>query len=312
MLARILAGALFAASAFAQVDPVLLNLVMPDSVVLTGIQVSQSLASPIGQYLLSKMQVDDAKFLQFVAATGFDPTRDLTQVVAATGATSANQNNVLILGRGSFLTPQITAAATANGATVTQYGGLSILAAPDSQTSFVFLNNTTAAIGSLAMVEAAIDRFNAGATYSGNLVAPVQTVSAANSAWFATQTPLSDFLNGKLPGGATGLSQSNLLQNVIAANGGVNFAQGGVVLTANAVTTSAQNAQALADVLKFLASMIQTNANGAPVTGLAGAATFTVNGSTTQISLSISEQQAEQLFMQSGDSNARHAKKIAR
>lgn len=302
------------ASVFAQgVDPVLLNLVMPDSVVLSGIQVSQSLASPFGQYLLTKIQPDDAQFLEFVAATGFDPTHDLTQVVAATGNTSANSNNALILGRGNFLATQITAAATAHGATATPYGGLQVFTAPNSQTSFVFFNNTTAAIGSLATVEAAIDRFNTKATYSGALAGPANAASAANSAWFVTQTPLSDFLNGKMPANTGALAQNNLFQSVIGASGGINFSQGGIIVTADAQTTSAQNAQALVDVLKFLMSMIQSSSNNnTTVTALTGAAAFSANGSTTHISLTLTEQQAEQLLMDSPSSNARrHMKKVA-
>jgi hypothetical protein len=284
---------------------------MPDAKILTGIQVDQTVASPFGQYLLSQMQSGDAGFLQFVAATGFDPTHDLTQVLAATGDTS-NPNNAVVLGRGSFLVPQITAAVTANGGTVTTYGGFSVLTGPQGKGSngaIVFLNNTTTVIGVLPSVEAAIDRWNAHATYTGNLATSAQTVSGANSAWFTTQTPLSDFLNGKLPGNAGVLSQNNLFQSVIAASGGINFGTNSIVVTADALTTSPQNAQALVDVLKFLVSMIQTNTTSQQITTLADAATFTANGATTHISLSISEPQAEQLFMNSASPNARTAKK---
>jgi hypothetical protein len=309
MIARTSAILFLAASAFAGVDPVLLNLVMPDAKVLTGIQVDQSVASPFGQYLLSQMQSSDAGFLQFVAATGFDPTHDLTQILAAT---AANPNDVVLLGRGSFLVPQITAAVTANGGTVTSYGGCSVLTGPQAKSSIgaiVFLNTTTTAIGSLPAVEAAIDRWNAHATYTGNLATSAQTVSGANSAWFTTQTPLSDFLSGKLPGSASGLSQSSLFQSVTAASGGINFGVNSIVVTADALTTSPQNAQALVDVLKFLVSMVSTNNPSQPVTTLADAATFTANGATTHLSLSISEQQAEQLFMTSATPNARPARK---
>ena len=127
MLPRLLAALIFAGSAFAAVDPVLLNLVMPDAKVLTGIQVDQTVASPFGQYLLAQMQSSDAGFLQFVATTGFDPTHDLTQSSAATGDTTANLNNAVVLGRGSFLVTQITAAVTAQGGTATPYGGFSVL-----------------------------------------------------------------------------------------------------------------------------------------------------------------------------------------
>ena len=311
MLPRLIVSVLFAASAFAGVDPVLLNLVTPDAKVLTGIQVDQSVTSPFGQYLLSQMQSNDAGFMQFVAATGFDPTRDLKQVLVATGDATAGIDNVLVLGRGSFLVTQITAAVTTNGGVVTQYKGFNLLTQPQGKdpSAIVFLDNTTTLVGRVPAVQAGIDRFIAHATYAGNLATSAQTVSGANSAWFTTQTPLSDFLNGKLPGNTGALSQSNLFQSVTAASGGINFGTNSIVVTADALTTSPQNAQALVDVLKFLVSMIQTNAKSQPVTTLADAATFTANGATTHLSLSISEQMAEQLFMTSSTPNARPAKK---
>lgn len=314
MSRRFLPALFLAASAFAAVDPVLLNLVMPDAKVLTGIQVSQAIASPFGQYLLSQMQSNDASLLQFVAATGFDPTRDLTQLIAATGNTTTDGNDLVALGRGTFLVTQITAAVTAKGGTVMPYGGFNILTAPPGKNSsgaIVFFNNTTTAIGPLPAVQAAIDRWNAKATYTGPLATSAQTVSGANSAWFTTLTPLSDFLNGKLPGNAGALSQNNLFQSVTGASGGINFSQGGIVVTADAMTTSPQNAQALVDVLKFLVSMVQTNNTSQPVTTLANSATFTATGSTVSMSLSITEPQAEQLFMSSSTPKARPARKPA-
>ncbi len=312
MLTRAIALiAVFAASTFAGVDPVLLNLVMPDAKFLTGIQVDQSVTSPFGQYLLSQMQSNDAGFMQFVAATGFDPTRDLKQVLVATGDTTAGADNVLVLGRGSFLVTQITAAVTTNGGIVTQYKGFNLLTPPQGKdpSAIVFLDNTTALIGRVPAVQSGIDRYIAHATYAGNLATSAQTVSGANSAWFTTLTPLSDFLNGKLPGNTGALSQNNLFQSVTAASGGINFGTNSIVVTADALTTSPQNAQALVDVLKFLVSMISTNAKNQPITTLADAATFTANGATTHLSLSISEQMAEQLFMTTSTPNARPAKK---
>jgi hypothetical protein len=312
MLSRSFALAIIAAaSAFADVDPVLLNLVMPDAKVLTGIQVSQSLASPFGQYVLSHMQPDDPGFTQFITATGFDPTKNLTQILAATGDTTVNPNNIVVLGRGTFVPTQIASAAIAAGANATPYNGFNILTFPGSNAngSIVFLDNNTTAIGNMDAVKAVVDRWNAKATYSGALATSALAVGAANSAWFTTQTPLSDFLNGKVSGNLGGASQSNLFQSVVAASGGISFQPTGITMNGDAVTTSAQNAQALVDVLKFLASMISSNANNSTATGLINSASFTANGSTTHISLSIPEQQAEQLFMNGGSPNARPARK---
>src|ERR1700728_74028 len=88
-----------AATATARVTPALLNLVMPDATVVSGMNVDQSVTSPFGQYILSQMQFNDSKFLQFISSTGFDPRKDLHEILAATPSTA---HSVLILGRGEF------------------------------------------------------------------------------------------------------------------------------------------------------------------------------------------------------------------
>jgi hypothetical protein len=314
-----------AASATAAVDPVLLNLVMPDAKVLSGIQVDQSVASPFGQYLLAQMQAGDASFQKFILATGFDPRRDLNQILGATNSdgTSASPS-VLALGRGTFVPSQILAAAIAQGGVITQYKGFSIIAAPvatqattgvntttsgtaASTTAMVFLDGTTAAAGDIASVQGAIDRYLSPVTYSTPLGQKAQTVSVTNQAWFATTTPLSVFLGGKLGGtGLNSVSQNGLLQSVLQASGGVNFGSTAVTVTGDAVTASGQNAQALVDVLKFVVSMIPSS--DPKVASLANSATFSVNGTTAHLSLSLPEQQVEQLFMPEAGAKARKAR----
>lgn len=291
--------ALAARIAPAAIDPALLNLVMPDAKILSGIQVDQAVTSPFGQYILSQIQPTDPGFLTFVTATGFDPRYNLTYILAATSADAAHTG--LILGTGTFIPSKIIAAATAAGGTVTQYKGISILThagqTGQPQGSLALIDAGTVAIGDLASVQAAVDRRLGGATFTGALASQSVSVSNANQAWFATVTPLSDFLNGKT-GNLGNVSQNNLFQSVLQSSGGVNFSASGVTMTGDAVTASAQNAQALVDVLKFLVSMVPTNANNPAATTLADAASFTVNGTTAHLTLTLSEQQAEQLFTQ--------------
>lgn len=298
-----------AAAAMGAVDPALMNLVMPDAKVLSGIQVDQSISSPFGQYVLAQMQPDQG-FLKFVTATGFDPRRDLREILIATSSdAAANGKGVLILGRGSFQTAQLAAAATAAGATVTQYQGISVLTSPeaDSSHSVAFLDATTAVMGDTDAVKAAIDRRISRATFSGPLAQKATDVSGTNQAWFATLTPISEFLNGKIPNASlNGITQSNLLQAVLQASGGVNFGSSGVTISADAVTRSNQDAQALVDVLKFLTSMVQMNAADNPqVASLADAAKFTADGAVMHLSLSLPEQQVERLFMSQPNPKAR-------
>ncbi|HLW75504.1 MAG TPA: hypothetical protein VKS01_00945, partial [Bryobacteraceae bacterium] len=276
-----------ATSAFGAIDSVLLNLVMPDAKVLSGIQVDQSLASPFGQYMLSKMQAGDEDFQKFINATGFDPTHNLHEILAATNSDGSSTSlSAIVLARGAFSPTQILTAAQANGGIVTQYRKFNLIASPDSnaQTAIVFFDTTTAAAGDIASVKAAVDRYLAKATYNTPLSQQALAVSNSNSAWFVTQTPLSQFLNGKLGDtNLNGVSQNNLLQSVAQASGGVQFASSTITLTGDAVTTSAQNAQSLIDVMKFLVSMIPSN--DPKIASIASQAQFSVNGTTAHISL---------------------------
>jgi hypothetical protein len=302
---------LAAVTATAGVTPALLNLVMPDATVVSGVNVAQSVTSPFGQHILSQMQSNDTGFLQFISATGFDPRKDLLEIVAATPSTASTTHSALILGRGVFQPAMIIGAATEQGGVVTNYRGFSLIGPPAGQSgdaiALTFLDGSTAAMGDPVSVKSAVDRKIAGSTFSGTLAQAAVTVSASNSAWFATNTPLSDFMSTRQSGNLGGVAQSGLLQSIQQASGGVQFGSAAVTVSADAVTASPQNAQSLVDVLKFFVSMITGNANApANVASIASSAQFTVNGSTAHISLMLAETQVEQLLMpQAGQKNAR-------
>jgi hypothetical protein len=294
-----LALLLGASTAVAAVDPVLLNLVMPDAKILCGVQVDQSRASALGQYLLSQMQAGDNGFQMFITATGFDPRRDVNEILAAsTGAAEGDSRNALVLARGTFQPARISSAATVAGGVVTTYRGYQVIAPASSHSgssgssgspgpSLAFLDATTAIMGSPDLVKAAIDRRAAGSVFSGPLAQKASDVSAASQAWFATLTPPGELLNGN--------PQTNFLQAVVAASGGVSFGADAVTITADAVTRSQQDAQALADVMRFMLSMIgANNPKAAPLQN--AAPVFLANGAVMHASLSLPEQQVEQLF----------------
>ena len=83
-------------AAFAGVDQGLLNLVPSGSKALSGVQVDKSKDSPFGQYLLNRMQDGDSGFENFVQSTGFDPRRDVQELLfAATGDPTQMRTAVL-------------------------------------------------------------------------------------------------------------------------------------------------------------------------------------------------------------------------
>ncbi|HVO96959.1 MAG TPA: hypothetical protein VMT15_02790 [Bryobacteraceae bacterium] len=298
---------LTAATAAAGVSPALLNLVMPDATVLSGVNVDQSIGSPFGQYILSQMQFNDTEFQQLLALTGFDPRKDLHEILAATPSTSTSTTHTgLILGRGIFNPAMVLSTATNQGAILSVYKGFTLIGPPPSSSpnqppvalALTFLDGSTAAMGDAVSVKGVIDRKLAGAAFTGPLAASALQVSANNSAWFATTTPLSDFMSARPSTNLGPVAQSGLMQSIIAASGGVLFGTTALTLTADCVTANPQNAQALVDVLKFFVSMIAGNTNApSGVVSIASSAQFAVNGSTAHISLLLPEAQVEQLLM---------------
>src|SRR5579864_4580408 len=107
-------------------DPALLQMVMPDAKVIAGIQVAQTKNSLFGQYVLSHMQVDDEGFKSFIAQTGFDPRRDVTEIVMASNWDSSTplSGRWLIMGDGAFDLNKIVQAAQAKGVTMTDFLGV--------------------------------------------------------------------------------------------------------------------------------------------------------------------------------------------
>ena len=289
--------ALPAATAFATVDPGLLGLVMPDAQAVSGVQADSVRSSPFGQYVISRVQIDSG-LNQIMTATGFDPRRDLHELVAAHSAPQSG----LVIGRGVFQPNLISNAAVKDGAVSTSYRGIGILTGNGTNQTgaAAFLDNTTVLLGDIASVKAAIDRRIAGTTFSGPLAQTAMQVSANNDIWFAANQSPATFFSGSTPN--PGMSNfANAFQAIQQMSGGVKFASSEVTVGVALVARSPQDAQSFVDVGKFFASMVQTNGSQSPeaaaASTLAQAATFVANGSVATLTLSLPEQQLEQLLM---------------
>src|ERR1017187_2822234 len=122
-------------------DSQLLSYVMPDAKVLAGVNVDQAKASPFGLYVLTQMQSGNPGMQQLIALTGFDPTRDVHELLAATNVTPGAKSPMgLILARGNFDPATITALATSKGAPTEVYGGVTIIEDPTQAAGIAFLN----------------------------------------------------------------------------------------------------------------------------------------------------------------------------
>jgi hypothetical protein len=297
------------AAASAAVDPALLGLVMPDARIVSGIQVSQSQASAFGQHMLAQIPRDSAVFQKFVTATGFDPRRDLQEIVAASSdpsATSAaNGNGALILARGTFQPDTILTVARGVGSAIVNYRGIDIITAParSGADSLAFLDGATAVVGGQSVVKATIDRRFSGAIFSGALADKARAVSGGNDAWFATLAPLSEFVQGRLGGSirdGKSVAALSFLQTILQTSGGISFGADAVTVSAEAMTQSAEDAQTFVNAVKFLGGMLQASpskdARAAALAKLLASAKFEADGTLVRLTLSVPEQELEQWF----------------
>jgi len=306
------------AAAFAA-DPGLLRMVMPDAKVVAGIQVAKTRDSLFGQFILSHMQVDDAGFQKFITETGLDPRRDVSEIlIASNWQSSTPESRWLVLARGTFDLQKIGQAALANGARASKFQGADLYAysdaaKPEVENGIAFTDASTALLGDIGSVKAAIERWKANAPASDALLSKVRDVSAANDFWFVTLVPVSEFALAMPDPNLSGAMKGNLLAGISQASGGVRFGDT-VAFSAEAVARSDKDAQALVDVVKFVAGMVQLNrqqnSTADQVSSLLDNLNCKATGNVTTISLAIPETQLEQM-LQSLRQDSRPARKKA-
>ncbi len=203
-------------------DPTLLNLAMPDAKVAFGVNVEKIVASPIGQQLRAQIGQAPAELLQIFQSTGFDPSRDLKEILIV--STGQGQNApTLIMARGTFDIDKLSAFAATSGRPAVLYEGVPILTHPSkSSGAMAMLDSTTVIGGDLDQVQAAIRRRAKSA--------PADTEFAARAAKLSEQYDVWGFsgvsLAGMVPTAAPNpqLQQAaEMLKAIRQVSGGMRF-----------------------------------------------------------------------------------------
>jgi len=297
---------------WAGIDRGLLALVPSGVNVVGSIDVTESRGSDFGQYLLSKQQVGDHGLEEMIVQTGFDPRRDLQHVLFANTATAgdARHSSFAIFARGTFDEERIRAAATAKNAKVENYQGVSMFVnrRDTSPTAFAFLDTGVAVMADLPTLQQIIANRMAPVALNSDLASRIEAVGSNNDAWFVALGQggalAQHMLNEAGP-------QAQAFRSVTQSSGGIRFGQ---VIEASfqATTRSAQDANALADVVRFLASMVQMQSQEDPRAAILAPALNSMSlataGNTVRFSVSIPEKSLEEL----ADLHPRHAGTITR
>lgn len=283
---------LAAATQMHAADPQLVGLVMPGPAVLAGINVQQAKSSPFGAYVLARMEANEQSLQQLDAATGFDPRRDLREVLVASTTPPSKHQPGLVLARGTFDAARIAAAAAQKGATTGTYHGVTLVTDDNKGSSVAFPDSTLAIAGPTADVQAAVDRLTAPTSLDPAVAVKVNQLSTMQDAWALSLVPppVPRMSNPNLPG-----VLGNVAEKITQANGGVKFGAN-VQVSVEAIAGNAQDAQNLAIVVRMLASLAQANSQANPdLTSLLGAMMVTTDATSVKLSLTVPEDQFERI-----------------
>lgn len=245
-------------------DPNLIKLIPQDANFIAGLHADQIKTSRFGQYVLDQLKEEDGKFSKFISVTGFDPRRDLTEIVVA-AADSKTRGKVLVLAKGRFDSAKIRTFAESEGAGKLSYQGIDVLTGKkDNEGWLAFLDSSTAVAGFGDYVKAAIDRNKAsGAMIDPKVANKITELGTRYDAWMITASleNLTSQIKPKLDGSP--VKGQQLVQGMQSVFGGVRFGAN-IELMAEATMRSEKDATALADVLRFMSSMVQMNRENDP------------------------------------------------
>ena len=294
--------ALFAASgpALLAADLSMLNLLMPDAKVVTGVDVERTRNSPFGQYFIRQMTAKDSALEKFTQMTGMDPRRDVFEIMAASsdsgGAFNATGPGSILVLRGAVDPSKLAQLAGMHGA-ATSYNGTQVIeAGKGAQAAWVGFLGNLMVVGPQAGVKTAIDRHRSAQKADVLLTARIQAASSKHDAWFVT-TVSPGALAGNLTSNPNvkGAMSGDLMQGIESLSGGVKFGAN-VIVSGEATARSDKDASALVDVLRFFANMAQSSGAKSGPMSILNNAQMMAEGKTVKFSLTTPEQEFEKLF----------------
>lgn len=161
--------------------------------------------------------------------------------------------------------------------------------------AFAFLDTGVAVMADVPTLEQIIANRAAPAALNPDLERKIEAVGADNDAWFVSLGAGGVLAHHMLEEAGP---QAQAFQSVTQSSGGIRFGQM-IQASFEAVTRSAQDANALSDVIRFLASMVQMRQQDDPRAAILAPAlnsmALSTAGNTVHFSLVVPEKSLEQL-----------------
>jgi hypothetical protein len=258
-------------------------------------RVSEVRDTPFGRFVLKEFAGEGNEFENFVKATGFDPRRDVQEVLYSA---PAGEGWLMAL-RGTFPAARLIALGKLSGAEVTLVDGLQMVNTSKAAASpfgkpmaFAFLNPTTAVAGDERSVRQAIVRRRTAAGPAAQMAARAAELAALWPGWFVA----SDF---STVSGSTPLS-SGMQKLVQRASGGLRFGDT-VGLNAELIARTANDAKTVGEFLRFLSKAGEgaTDPQAAAIVQMLSTAEISVMATSVKLGLTIPESVLESFVTES-------------
>lgn len=244
-------------------DRSLLALLPANATSLVGVDVERLKRTPAWRYWEEQsLRPNDTKFDEFTRETGFDPRRDVQELLVA----STGEKQFVAVARGTFNVSTLTRAMKAKNATVENYRGLEVLgeAGKDQNGRFCFLDDRTVLAGTRPELLGAIDRkLGGGPSLTSNtaLLSRAQAISGPHQVWAVSSHP-GQLVNRNLPRG--GNAQASNFARIFSTMSDTSLAldlSGGLELRAQGLCQSGQDAKTLADAVRGLVALGRLSAS---------------------------------------------------
>jgi len=192
-----------------KIDNVLMRMVPPGSISLVGAHMDAIRQTDLYQRMLAERKLPDVD--RFASETGFDPRRDVRELLFVT---APGETNVMVA-RGTFR-PNLS---SMRDLKLVRHGEYNIFVTTDGKAAerkagFCILDSTLAAAGDLAGIEAALDEWKSGShTGAQPLLARVHAASPGAQLW-GVSTGVAGFLADYMPRANNGIDFSRILRGL--------------------------------------------------------------------------------------------------
>jgi hypothetical protein len=190
-------------SASPRIDNVLVRMVPPGTSGLVGAHMDQIIGSELYTTLVAQQKLPQLD--QFARETGFDPRRDVREILSAT-----TDNGTVLLARGKFNVKQEPMA----GLNLVRHGDYVIHVL--DQSGFCILDSTLAIAGEVPALEAALDEWKTKGSHHAAepLLKSVASLSPQTQLW-GVSTGFAQFLAQNMPwAGTNGIDFSSIFKGI--------------------------------------------------------------------------------------------------